>query len=64
MGSYKKHFIGKDALLRDALTKLDKLASDAILFVVDDFDRLLGSLTDGDVSKRLASWQRPGRICG
>lgn len=53
MRDYKEHLIRRDALLKDALAQLDKLASDAILFVVDDFGRLLGSLTDGDVRRGL-----------
>lgn len=53
MRDYKEHLISKDAALKDALAKLNKLASDAILFVVDDFDYLLGSLTDGDVRRGL-----------
>jgi NDP-sugar pyrophosphorylase family protein len=32
---------------------LDTLASDAILFVIDDYDILIGSLTDGDVRRGL-----------
>jgi len=39
--------------LREALAQLNKLALDAILFVVDDDTRLLGSLTDGDVRRGL-----------
>lgn len=53
MRGYKEHLIRKDAHLKDALAQLDKLALDAILFVVDDFGRLLGSLTDGDVRRGL-----------
>ena len=53
MRDYREHLIRKEALLRDALAQLNKLASDAILFVVDDSSRLLGSLTDGDVRRGL-----------
>lgn len=53
MRDYREHLIRKDSLLKDALAQLNKLASDAILFVVDDFGRLLGSLTDGDVRRGL-----------
>ncbi len=53
MRSYKEHLISKNASVRDALLKLDKLASDAILFVVNEEDQLLGSLTDGDVRRGL-----------
>ena len=53
MRDYREHIIRKDALLKNALVQLNKLASDAILFVVDDIGRLLGSLTDGDVRRGL-----------
>ena len=53
MRNYKEHLISNKALLREALAQLNNLASDAILFVVDDFGRLLGSLTDGDVRRGL-----------
>lgn len=51
MSVLEKHTILKDSNVRDALIKLDILASDAILFVVDDNDRLIGSLTDGDLRR-------------
>src|SRR5690606_37400193 len=41
----------KAETVREALIKLDKLGSDAILFVVDDLNKLLGSLTDGDLRR-------------
>lgn len=51
MESFKQHLILKDQSVRDAFIRLDKLASDAILFVVDDHNVLLGSLTDGDLRR-------------
>lgn len=51
MDSFKEHLILKSQSVRDALIHLDKLASDAILFVVDEENRLLGSLTDGDLRR-------------
>lgn len=51
MESFKQHLIIKDQSVRDAFIRLDKLASDAILFVVDDHNVLLGSLTDGDLRR-------------
>src|SRR5690606_17569111 len=38
---------------KDALIKLDKLASDAIIFVVGHNEVLVGSLTDGDIRRGL-----------
>jgi len=51
--SYKKHLLHSSSLIKEALLRLDKLAADAILFIVDDSDKLLGSLTDGDVRRGL-----------
>jgi dTDP-glucose pyrophosphorylase len=48
---YRRHLIMKGSYIKDALAKLDKLASDAILFVTDEEEKLLGSLTDGDVRR-------------
>ena len=53
MRDYKDHLILKKGTLKEALGQLDKLAADAILFVVDEESRLLGSLTDGDVRRGL-----------
>lgn len=50
---YKNHLIRKESTVKDALGMLDKLATDAIIFVVDEESRLLGSLTDGDVRRGL-----------
>ena len=49
----KNHFINKDASIQDAIQRLDLLAVDAVLFVVDENLKLLGSLTDGDVRRGL-----------
>lgn len=49
--NFKKHLIGRHALIKEALQKLNTLAIDSILFVVDENERLLGSLTDGDVRR-------------
>lgn len=46
-----KHIIHKNEQVRDALKKLDLLASDAILFIVDENNKLIGSLTDGDLRR-------------
>lgn len=53
MRNFREHLIKKGSVIREALIELDKLASDAILFVVDDEDVLVGSLTDGDVRRAL-----------
>lgn len=53
MRHYKEHLILSGSSIREALFKLNDLAQDAILFVVNNEDQLLGSLTDGDVRRGL-----------
>lgn len=53
MLAFKEHLIFKDATVKQALELLNVLAPDSILFVVDKEDRLIGSLTDGDVRRGL-----------
>lgn len=53
MRNYKEHLIPFNSKIMQALVQLDFLAKDAILFVVDEEDRLIGSLTDGDVRRGL-----------
>ncbi len=51
MHPYHKHLAHIDTSIRQALELLDQLASDAIIFLVDDENKLLGSLTDGDLRR-------------
>ena len=53
MYNYKNHLILSGSKIKEALLKLDKLASDAILFVTNTNNQLIGSLTDGDVRRGL-----------
>lgn len=53
MRNYKEHLLLTESTIRQALIKLQDLAIDAILFVVDDEGRLIGSLTDGDIRRGL-----------
>jgi dTDP-glucose pyrophosphorylase len=53
VSTFKKHLIFSGSLIREALIQLDKLASDAILFVIDEENKLIGSLTDGDIRRGL-----------
>jgi molybdopterin-guanine dinucleotide biosynthesis protein A len=49
----EKHIINKRHTVRQVLSKLDVLATDAILFLVNDDLELIGSITDGDVRRGL-----------
>ncbi len=51
MTQKNKHLISKENTVKEALIKLNQLASDAILFVVDEKEKLIGSLTDGDIRR-------------
>jgi dTDP-glucose pyrophosphorylase len=53
MRNYKDHLLLSGSSIKEALVKLDELAKDAILFIVDESDTLIGSLTDGDVRRGL-----------
>lgn len=53
MRHYKEHLIQTGTTIRKALEVLELLSHDAISFIVDDSDRLIGSLTDGDVRRGL-----------
>lgn len=50
---YSKHLINEQAKVIEALSLLDKLGADAILFVVNKDYILLGSMTDGDIRRGL-----------
>jgi dTDP-glucose pyrophosphorylase len=47
----QKHLIFSDSTIKEALFKLNILGPDAILFVVDTDQKLIGSLTDGDIRR-------------
>ncbi len=53
MRVFKDHLIINGSSVKQALELLNKLAPDSILFVVDHEDKLIGSLTDGDVRRGL-----------
>lgn len=53
MRPFKKHLLVKGNTVKEALARLDILAADAILFIVDENQKLIGSLTDGDVRRGL-----------
>lgn len=53
--NFRKHLVHHALTIRETLSILDQLASDAIVFIVDDEDKLLGSLTDGDIRRGFIS---------
>lgn len=53
MRNYRYHLILSGSKIKEALTRLNDLSQDAILFVIDSNENLIGSLTDGDVRRGL-----------
>lgn len=53
MRIYKDHLILSGSKVKEALLVLNELSQDAILFVVDENDKLIGALTDGDIRRGL-----------
>lgn len=53
MRIYTDHLILSGSKIKDALLQFNILSQDAILFVVDNEDKLIGALTDGDVRRGL-----------
>jgi dTDP-glucose pyrophosphorylase len=51
--TFKKHLLKSGTTIKNSLSQLNKLAKDAIVFIVDKENRLVGSLTDGDVRRGL-----------
>jgi len=53
LNTYRKHLLPSGSTIRLALERLNLLALDAITFIVDKENQLIGSLTDGDVRRGL-----------
>ena len=54
MNNHINHIINKDVTLLEALSRINSLAPDPlVLFVVDDENRMVGTLTDGDSRRAL-----------
>ena len=51
MENFNRHIASIDLSVRQALIQLNELAEDAILFIVDCNNQLIGSLTDGDLRR-------------
>lgn len=51
MKHIERHIIYEHFTVRAALERLDKLAADAILFLVDADDKLIAAITDGDIRR-------------
>ncbi len=50
-----EHIISTNISIRETLKKLDQLSGDGVLFIIDKSEKLIGSITDGDVRRGLIS---------
>jgi len=53
MNDFSKYLIDKSASIKDALVKLNALSNESLTLFVTDKNRLVGSLTDGDIRRAL-----------
>lgn len=53
MEHYKKHLLSDQSTVRDALVLINDLPNAATVFVVNDNQELLGSISDGDIRRAL-----------
>ncbi|WP_445749694.1 nucleotidyltransferase family protein [Polaribacter sp.] len=53
MRNFREHLLASGSTIKQALVQLDVLAKDAILFIIDEEEKLIGALTDGDVRRGL-----------
>jgi len=53
MKNYSANMINQSQTIREALEKLDQLPDTLTLFVIDDNNKLVGTLTDGDIRRGL-----------
>lgn len=53
MRNFRDHLLLSESTIKQALVQLDVLAKDAILFIIDQEEKLIGALTDGDVRRGL-----------
>ena len=60
--SIKKHTVKLGIKLKDILVKLGNLSEDAILFVIDENNKLIGSLTDGDIRRTIEKKHNVDRV--
>lgn len=53
MKNFRNKILYKEATIRDALIRLNELGVELTLFVVDKNDKLIGSVTDGDIRRAI-----------
>lgn len=54
MGDFSKYIVRQDISILEALKALNELSNDVLaLFIIDNDDRMVGTLTDGDIRRKL-----------
>ena len=54
MRDFSRYMVRNDITVREALIALNRLSDDVlVLFVLDEKERLVGTLTDGDIRRKL-----------
>ncbi len=53
MNYIDRHIVKEESSVREVLKRLDSLAADAIIFLVDSSGKMIGSITDGDIRRGL-----------
>lgn len=53
MENFNRHLLSDQSSIRDALVRIDELAQNGTIFIVDEDQELIGSLTDGDIRRAL-----------
>tara|TARA_R110002072_G_scaffold20688_2_gene74824 strand:+ start:26059 stop:27108 length:1050 start_codon:yes stop_codon:yes gene_type:complete len=51
MENFDKYILTEESSIKDVLIRLDELAADATVFIVDSANQLQGAVTDGDVRR-------------
>lgn len=64
MAHFRDHLMFLDDTIGQALIRLDLLAKDAIIFIIDKEEKLIGSLTDGDVRRGLIKGKSTDDLVG
>lgn len=59
MEHFEKYLVTEDYSIKQALIRLDELAADATIFIIDSEGNLKGSVTDGDIRRGLINGAQP-----
>ncbi len=55
MTNFKSNIIDASYSLKDAMSKMNSISGKLVLFVLNDFNKVLGTITDGDIRRALVA---------